>query len=124
MVLGTSVPTYGGRPVGVKNKNTRQLEAKAASAQERARMILGEEGIEAFKGDAHVWLCVLYMDPNQPVEIRMDAAKAALPYEKPKLAAIAIKTDTELTLQDLIMQTIDGVKAKEIEHIVGESEDE
>jgi|SRR5580698_10391069 hypothetical protein len=120
MVLGTSVPTYAGRPAGVKNKNTRMLEAKALSAQERARMILGEEEIEAFKGDAHVWLCVLYMDPRQPIEVRLEAAKAALPYEKPKLAAIAVKTDKEVTLSDLIMETV--IKAKQIEGLVIEND--
>ena len=125
MVIGTKVPgEYRGRPPGIANKRTRELEAKVKSAQALAEDYLNErfEDLDerAFKWDAHTWLCVLYKDPRQPVEIRMDAAKAALPYEKPKLAAIAIKQETELTLQDLIMQTIDGVKSKEIEHIVNE----
>ena len=33
-------------------------------------------------------LMTIYKDPNQPLDVRMDAAKAAIAYEKPRLAAI------------------------------------
>lgn len=131
MVLGTKVPDiYRGRPVGATNKRTRELENKVRSAQALAEKYLNEtleEGFTAFEWDAHTWLCVLYKDPRQPPEIRMDAAKAAIAYEKPKLAAIAIKQDTEVKLEDLIMQTIiirDGIKAQEIEGSVIESDED
>ncbi len=33
----------------------------------------------------------VYKDPKQPIGLRMEAAKAALPYEKPRLASIENK---------------------------------
>ena len=57
-------------------------------------------GKDAFKGDAHALLVMVYCDPRQPIELRIDAAKAAIGYEKPKLASIDAKVDvlTEVTL--------------------------
>ena len=45
----------------------------------------------AFRGDAHALLICIYKDPNQPLAVRIDCAKAALPYEKPRLAAVEVK---------------------------------
>ena len=45
---------------------------------------------------------MVYCDPRQPIELRIDAAKAAIGYEKPKLASIDAKVDvlTEVTLSE------------------------
>jgi hypothetical protein len=43
---------------------------------------------DAFDGDSHALLMAVYKDPLQPLERRMEAAKAAIAYEKPRLAAI------------------------------------
>jgi hypothetical protein len=45
-------------------------------------------GLDAFDGDAHAFLMAIYKDATQPIVSRMDAAKAAIGYEKPRLAAI------------------------------------
>jgi hypothetical protein len=42
----------------------------------------------SFDGDAHAFLQVLYRDETKPVELRLDAAKAAIRYEKPALASV------------------------------------
>ena len=39
----------------------------------------------AFSGDAHSLLICVYKDPNIPLDIRIDAARAAIAYEKPRL---------------------------------------
>ena len=49
----------------------------------------------AFTGDAHAYLMAVYKDPSKDDTVRLDAAKAAAPYEKPKLASTEIKGDAE-----------------------------
>ena len=53
-----------------------------------AEQISAAFGPEIFEGDAHALLMSVYKDPNQPIGLRMEAAKATLPYEKPRLASI------------------------------------
>jgi hypothetical protein len=42
-------------------------------------------GTEAFSGDAHAFLVWTYKNSKLPVELRLDAAKAAIGYERPRL---------------------------------------
>src|SRR5262245_27378542 len=72
-----------GRPKGAKNASTiakQEAMAKAAAALVEA---LGDE--EVFSGDAHALLCAIYKNKHIPLDIRMEAAKQCLPYEKPRL---------------------------------------
>jgi len=55
-----------------------------AAANETASAVLGD----AFKGDAHSLLMLIYKDPAQPMNLRLDAAKGAAPYEKPRMAQV------------------------------------
>ena len=72
-----------GRPAGAKNKRTKEREA---ALQEAAARIEGTiEG--AFQGDAHAFLIAIYKDPEMPLNVRVDAAKAAISFEKPRLQA-------------------------------------
>jgi Transcriptional regulatory protein, C terminal len=68
----------GGRKLGVKNKPTLARERAAA---EKIRDVTGPA---LFEGDAHAFLMVTYKDPTQPMELRLDAATAAIGYEKPQ----------------------------------------
>lgn len=43
-----------------------------------------------FEGDAHMFLMAVYKDPTKHIDLRMEAAKAALPYEKPRLMAMKL----------------------------------
>jgi hypothetical protein len=75
------------------------LEVAVGKAREKVLRVLGKD---AFKGDAHALLVLVYSDPRQPIELRIDAAKAAIGYEKPKLASIDAKVDvlTEVMLTE------------------------
>jgi len=73
-----------GRPSGMKNKRTRAVEAATAEvAKQIADAIPG-----AFAGDAHALLVAVYKDPSLEWPMRIDAAKAAVRYEKPALASV------------------------------------
>lgn len=76
-----------GRPPGAKNKRTKALEQQAAEAAAKIQEALGD-GV--FEGDAHALLMAVYKNPANELPIRVDAAKAAIRYEKPSLAAIDV----------------------------------
>ena len=75
----------GGRQPGSKNKRTLLLESTARDIIENASAIIGEE---AFDGDAHMFLILIYKNPGLPLNLRVDAAKAAIRFEKPALTAV------------------------------------
>jgi hypothetical protein len=52
----------------------------------------GEQRImhRPFAGDAHAFLMAVYKNPKLDLHTRIDAAKAAIGYEKPRLASIAM----------------------------------
>jgi hypothetical protein len=60
-----------------------------------AEQISATLGSEVFHGDAHALLMTVYKDLKQPIGLRIEAAKAALPYEKPRLASIENKVVDE-----------------------------
>lgn len=70
-----------GRPVGAKNTHTRERELKI---EEASRAIMAAIP-DAFAGDAHALLIAVYKDTSIPLPVRIDAAKAAIGFEKPKL---------------------------------------
>ena len=74
----------GGRRKGTPNKRTQEREAATA----KAAALIGEAIPDAFAGDAHAFLVAVYKNPNLDHHARQDAAKAALPYEKPRLQAV------------------------------------
>jgi len=77
----------GGRQHGVPNKRTVALAQAQATASEKVMQALGDA---AFDGDAHGLLTSVYKDTTQPMELRLQAAKAAVAYEKPRLQSIAM----------------------------------
>lgn len=112
-----------GRPPGAKNKRTEERE----EAMKAAADVIAESLPAAFTGDAHALLMSVYKDQTQPIDLRVDAAKAAIRYEKPALAAVTaqhsgpdggpIRTVTEhkpdlsgLTAEDLY--ALDGLAEK------------
>jgi hypothetical protein len=81
----------GGRQKGTRNRKTALLE-------EKGREALAEVlGANAFEGDAHSLLIAIYKDESRPIELRLEAAKAAIRFEKPALAAV----DTHGTVESV-----------------------
>jgi hypothetical protein len=72
-------PRYGGRKAGTPNRRTQEM---LTAAREKACRVLGDD---AFDGDAHALLVLVYRDSSLPIEVRLDAAKAAIGYESPRL---------------------------------------
>ena len=67
-----------------------------SSAPAGKRVWLKARAVEAilelsFNGDSHDLLMSIYKDLTQPLDIRMEAAKASLPYEKPRLATTEVR---------------------------------
>lgn len=74
-----------GRPQGAKNQHTREREEAVAEAAQEVVVALG---LQAFEGDAHALLMLVYKNTENPMDLRIDAAKAAIGYEKPKLSSV------------------------------------
>ncbi len=77
----------GGRQPGVSNKRTVALAQAQAAAAEKVTAALRDA---AFDGDAHALLVSVYRDTTQPMELRLNAAKAAIAYEKPRLQSVTM----------------------------------
>ncbi|MCW6510967.1 hypothetical protein [Lichenifustis flavocetrariae] len=80
-----------GRPRGAKNRRTAETEAAALTAA--GKIALAVPG--AFEGDAHAFLMLIYKDPSQPLEFRLEAAGKAIRYEKPALASVDVTSQNE-----------------------------
>lgn len=80
-----------GRPKGAQNKRTEELAAKTAESA----ALLSEVIAGAFDGDSHAYLMSVYKNPAYEIATRIDAAKAAIRYEKPALAAVELSGTVE-----------------------------
>lgn len=76
-----------GRPAGSKSKRTRELEERGRQAAAAIEAAIGAP----FPGDALAFLQTIYRDPAQALDLRIDAAKAAVRYERPALASIEVQ---------------------------------
>jgi hypothetical protein len=85
--MGKKTGNPRGRPPGAKNKRTREREIALAQAADKLREVMGD----TFDGDAHALMTMLYQNQSLPLELRLDAAKAAAPYERPKLSSVEHK---------------------------------
>lgn len=81
----------GGRKAGSRNKRTAELEAAVKST---AEMVASALGIDTFDGDAHAFLMLVYKNSAMPIDLRIDAAKAALRFEKPALASHEVRSES------------------------------
>ena len=100
MALGKK--TGGGSRKGKPNRRTAARDVAVADA---AKKITGALGDDAFDGDAHALLMAVYKDGARPMEQRIDAAKAAIPYERPRLSSTSAKIEGSLSLDQLIMES-------------------
>lgn len=99
--MGVRTGKPRGRPKGVANKRTVERVAAMAQTAQAIEAALPQ----AFAGDAHSLLVAIYKDETRSIELRIDAAKAAIRYETPALAAIehsgAIALSHEAALDEL-----------------------
>ncbi|MDR6292342.1 hypothetical protein E9232_004882 [Inquilinus ginsengisoli] len=89
-----------GRPAGAKNKRT----AETLAAMEAAAEKIAEVVPNAFDGDAHALLMAVYKDPKHELALRIDAAKAAIRYERPALAAVEHSGEMTLHHEDALSE--------------------
>lgn len=92
-------PRFGGRPPGKSNRSVELREQRLADAELTANLAIGD-----FQGSAHEFLVHVYKNGKVPMAARIDCAKAAVSFEKAKLAAIAIVDDAAkltVTIRDL-----------------------
>jgi hypothetical protein len=108
MALGRK--TGGGSRKGRPNRRTLARERAVAGAAAKITTVLGAN---MFEGDAHALLMVIYKDPAQPIETRIEAAKAAIGYEKPRLAAVQASVGVGATLEELVMGAMNIRKSKD-----------
>lgn len=52
-----------------------------------------------FTGDSHALLMAIYKDPTNEMALRLDAAKAAIGYEKPRLSAVEMKAEVDASIE-------------------------
>jgi hypothetical protein len=102
----------GGRQKGAKNKRTRDLEERL----KQASAVIEDAIPDAFKGDAHALLISVYKDPGHPLPLRLDAAKAAISFEKPKLAAVEHSGDADNPVAMAIMSGVPDVADTDDDH--------
>ena len=82
--MGTKTGRPRGRPKGAKNKRTAEREAATKEVAAQIQNVVGD----AFEGDALAYLMSVYKDPSKPENVRIDAAKAAIRYERPAIAPV------------------------------------
>lgn len=81
-----------GRPPGAKNKRTAEREQQLVEVAEKIGDALGS----AFAGDAHALLMAIYKDETKELNYRLDAAKAAIRYEKPALSTVDARVEADV----------------------------
>lgn len=105
-----------GRPKGAKNgpKTYRgrriRLARNIREAKKRAVTALLRTGLDPFPGDAHALLVWAYKNPELPAELRLDAAKAAVGFERPRLATtnVFVRRPRDMTDEELAAATTDA----------------
>jgi hypothetical protein len=96
----------GGRVKGTPNRRTAAVEAAARAVAERFKA----EVPTAFEGDGVAYLQIVYRDPHQPTELRMDAAARAARFERPTLAAIAVQQPPRPRLDVSVLSVVEQVQ--------------
>ena len=73
-----------GRKKGSTNQRIKRLRSEMRAVALRIKQVIPE----AFDGDGHALMVAIYKDPDMPIDLRLEAAKAAVRYEKPALSSV------------------------------------
>ena len=87
----------GGRKAGTPNKRTIERERAARDTVAKVTRAMKAAELAPLEGDAHSLLVTVYKDRALPMELRVDAAKAAIRNEKPALAQIQAEIKGDVT---------------------------
>lgn len=104
-----------GRKKGTVNKRTERRER----AMQEASALIEAALDKPFEGDAHAFLIAIYKNQEQPMDLRLDAAKAAIRYEKPALASVEVSAElivSEITDEPLTADEWEAEHASSTEH--------
>ena len=88
----------GGRQRGTRNRRTVERERMAKEAAEQ--MIKMRGGV-LFEGNSHAFLMSIYQNEAMPVDLRADAAKAALRFEVPNTDQVPYLIITDKNLEQI-----------------------
>jgi hypothetical protein len=86
-----------------------------AEAKKKAEAVIRAKNLEPFDGDALAYLVSIYKDAEYSPEMRMQAAQAAAPYERPRLSSVDAKVDqrtTHLSGDDPVDELLEEVKRR------------
>lgn len=95
MAVGYKTPGSG-RKKGTLNKRTLEREEMLRKAQEEIAQALNKDKI----WDAHSLLIAVYNNDKLSLEVRADAAKAAIRYEKPAKSETTVTDNTRWLVSD------------------------
>lgn len=87
--MGIRTGNPRGRPKGSANKRTVARDARLAVVEKKLASVI--PGL--FEGDSHALLMSVYKNPAMEWSARIDAAKAAIRFEKPSLSAVETSGD-------------------------------
>ena len=96
--MGERTGNPRGRPPGAKNRRTKAVEAATVEAASK----IAEAIDEAFDGDAHALLMAVYKNPANEMALRIDAAKAAIRYERPALSSVQASVGVAMSHEDAL----------------------
>lgn len=85
----------GGRQKGTPNKRTAERQIRLEETIKAVERALPS----AFAGDSHAFLVAIYKNETLDLAIRLDAAKAAIAYEKPRLQAVEMKAEVNASIE-------------------------
>lgn len=97
-----------GRPKGVSDGSTKQRAERVQAAMRAAEARLSDP----FEGDAHQLLIEVYKDKTHPLQVRVDAAKAAIGYEKPRLQSVTGSMDVKHSSQEDALDVMERLKQR------------
>lgn len=114
----------GGRAKGTPNRRSLVRRQALSTAAGQLRTQLDAEAAEPehsppapsetarwFRGDAHALLRLIYTDATQPIELRVDAAKSAIRFERPALVASHVQHSNAPSTEVIKAMTTDQLKA-------------
>lgn len=98
-----------GRPKGSKSRRTIEAEAE----MRRMAEAVADSIPNAFRGDALALLVSVYKDTRLSLEMRIDAAKSAIRFERPMLASTEVHATIRRSLADLTDQELVALAGSE-----------